>query len=320
MIIIIVMYQINKYVMMLNKYTLIMIMVLFLLLLYFKNILSLINTQRIEMSIKKTAKIVVFDLDETLGYFTELSMFWDAIEHYYGHNLTDEHFFSVIDLFPECLRPDIINILKFIHDKKNKNLCNQIIIYTNNQGPKKWVETISKYFDRQLGHVVFDTIIAAYKINGKVIEPNRTTHEKSVLDLIKCTNISVNTEICFIDDLYHPLMNKQNVFYINIKPYRCSLSFDEMATRYYNKEIGKFLSSSINKDSFIKTITNYMKRYNYMVLKKSEIEEKTDKIVSKKLLSYLEEFLQSKKIVMTKKKGNKKLKAMSRVNKKYKKI
>ena len=63
-----------------------------------------------------------------------------------------------------------------------------------------------------------------------------------------------------------------------------------------------------------------MKRYNYMVLNKSDIEEKTDKIVSKKLLSYLEEFLQSKKIVMTKKKVNKKLKAMSRINKKYKKI
>ena len=27
-------------------------------------------------------KIVVFDLDETLGYFTELGMFWDALHSY----------------------------------------------------------------------------------------------------------------------------------------------------------------------------------------------------------------------------------------------
>ena len=27
-------------------------------------------------------KIVVFDLDETLGYFTELGIFWDSLENY----------------------------------------------------------------------------------------------------------------------------------------------------------------------------------------------------------------------------------------------
>ena len=29
------------------------------------------------------SKIVVFDLDETLGYFVEFGMFWDALKHYY---------------------------------------------------------------------------------------------------------------------------------------------------------------------------------------------------------------------------------------------
>ena len=27
-------------------------------------------------------KIVVFDLDETLGYFTEFSIFWDSLAQY----------------------------------------------------------------------------------------------------------------------------------------------------------------------------------------------------------------------------------------------
>ena len=43
---------------------------------YFKNILSYINTQLDEMKNNKGKinKIIVFDLDETLGYFTELSI------------------------------------------------------------------------------------------------------------------------------------------------------------------------------------------------------------------------------------------------------
>ena len=31
------------------------------------------------------SKIVVFDLDETLGYFMELGMFWDALKAYIKH-------------------------------------------------------------------------------------------------------------------------------------------------------------------------------------------------------------------------------------------
>ena len=29
------------------------------------------------------SKIVVFDLDETLGYFVEFGMFWDTLKNYY---------------------------------------------------------------------------------------------------------------------------------------------------------------------------------------------------------------------------------------------
>jgi len=32
-----------------------------------------------------SSKIVVFDLDETLGYFVELGMFWDALKAYLTH-------------------------------------------------------------------------------------------------------------------------------------------------------------------------------------------------------------------------------------------
>ena len=285
---------------------------------YSENILSYLNTQvsRI-MPPKKSKKIVVFDLDETIGYFTEISIFWDALEKYYGHNLFADQFFIVLDTFPEFFRPNILKIFAFLHSKKKSKICSKLIIYTNNQGPKSWVKMISDYFDSRLGYKVFDHIIGAYKVNGKQIEPNRTSHEKSVTDLVSCSQIPANAEICFIDDLYHPLMDKDNVFYINIKPYRCSLTFEEMANRYYQQVLkgkgngnGKGDGSDDADAEFVPFIVSYMKRYNYMVITKSEEEENTDKIVSKRLLSHLEDFLKREKNVNTHRKRNKRVKTM----------
>ena len=253
-------------------------------------------------------KIVVFDLDETIGYFTEISIFWDALEHFYGHNLFANKFFELLDVFPEVFRPNIIHILDVLNKKKMKKACYKLFIYTNNQGPKSWVTMLSDYINTKIGHNVFDHIIAAYKVRGKQIEPKRTSHDKSVTDLISCTNIPENTEICFIDDLYHPLMDKDNVYYINIKPYRVSLSYEEMANRYYDRVLAK--TTTIQKTVFVNNIVSYMKQYNYMVIKKSEEEIKVDAIVSKKLLSNLEDFLKNNRTPNTRKNRNRRVKTM----------
>ncbi len=254
----------------------------------------------------KPSKIIVFDLDETLGYFTELSIFWDALEKFYGHNLFTDKFFELLNVFPEFFRPNIIKILDILCKKRNMKKCNKLIIYTNNQGHKSWVTMISDYLNNKLGYKIFDQIIGAYKVNGKQIEPKRTSHEKSVTDLISCTDIASNTEICFIDDLYHPLMDKDNVYYINIKPYRCSLPFKEMAERYYNL-VGV---ANTTEQVFVNYIVSYMSKYNYMVVKKKEAEEKTDIIVSKKLLSHLEDFLKRDRNTNTRKKRNKRVRTV----------
>jgi len=279
-------------------------------LIYSKNILSYLNTELGNMKMNnKPLKIVVFDLDETLGYFTEISMFWDALEHFYGHNLFADQFFSLLDVFPEVFRPNMLHILDVLYKKKIRKACYKIIMYTNNQGPKSWVTMISDYVSKKTGHPVFDTIIAAYKVRGKQIEPKRTSHEKSVTDLISCTDIPANTEICFIDDLYHPLMDKENVFYINIKPYRVSIPFEEMASRYYDKILVK-TSPQTKKAEFVTQIVSFMKQYNYMVLNKSEEEKNVDTIVGKKLLSNLEEFLKNARRLPTRKNRMRRVKSM----------
>lgn len=248
-------------------------------------------------------KIIVFDLDETIGYFTELSIFWDALENFYDYTLPNDIFFQVLDVFPDFFRPKMLQILNFINNKKKKKICYKTFIYTNNQGGKNWVNMISDYCQYKLKYKVFDHIVAAYKIRGKPIEEKRTSHEKSVKDLISCSEIKENTEICFIDDLYHPLMDKENVTYINIKPYRCSIPFDEMANRYYNEVMLKktYTGPIISKVNFERIIVKFMNQYNYIVVKKDENEINVDNVVSKKLLSSLEDFLKRKKHTNTRK-------------------
>ena len=77
-----------------------------------------------------TSKIVVFDMDETLGYYMELGMFYDALKSYiktYNIPLTTDQvlFNKVLDLFPEFLRPNIINILNFLKTKKKNKTLSQ---------------------------------------------------------------------------------------------------------------------------------------------------------------------------------------------------
>ena len=71
-------------------------------------------------------KIVVFDLDETLGYFTELGIFYDCLKKYINSEnniikLSQTEFNDILDLFPEFVRPNIINILTYLKRKKDSN-------------------------------------------------------------------------------------------------------------------------------------------------------------------------------------------------------
>jgi len=213
----------------------------------------------------ESSKIVVFDLDETLGNFVEFGMFCDALENHIGKKLSNEEFFETLDIFPEFLQ--------------------KIMIYTNNQGPKSWAEKIGYYFDHKIGKKIFDQIIAAFKVHGKVVEICRTSHDKSVKDLLKCTRIPSETQICFLDDQYHPLMKHSNVYYINVKPYTYNMKFQDMAERYYDK-----MNIQGNKDMFMKSIVGYMKQFSFTFVAKDEIEEKVDEVISKKIILHLEDF------------------------------
>ena len=61
----------------------------------------------------------------------------------------------------------------------------------------------------------------------------RTSHYKSIKDLINCTKLPEKTKILFIDDQHHPEMEGNNVVYLHIKPYVYKYKFIDMINSYY---------------------------------------------------------------------------------------
>lgn len=252
------------------------------------------------------SKIVVFDLDETLGYFMELGMFWDSLNEYikYKHSISSQNtslqkikidqdlFNNILDLYPEFLRPNIIEILHYLKIKKQKNHCDKLMIYTNNQGPSEWSKYIMNYFEKKINYKLFDQIILAFKIQGKRVELCRTTHLKTHKDFIKCTKVPENTQICFLDDVFYPDMSNEKIFYINVKPYIYDLEFNDMITRFLNS--GIIAAGEIDPTSCREYILSYMKRYNYIYVEKKQNTQEVDKVLSKRILFHLHTFFKMK--------------------------
>ena len=182
---------------------------------------------------KPNKKVVVFDLDETLGSFGDLYLLWSGVQHILP-KYTDFHSFA--DIYPEFLRYGILKIIQFIYEKKHKGECYKIYIYTNNQCPKAWVQSICDFFQYKLHiskPVLFDQIISAFKIGNKCVELSRTSHQKNHEDLISCTLLPKTTEICFVDDTEFSQMKQDRVYYIRPRPYLHGLSVKDMLNRLF---------------------------------------------------------------------------------------
>lgn len=255
------------------------------------------------MKNKKDGSIVVFDLDETLGHFSQLYIFWNILEKYYTHHKVkydNKLFYNVLDIFDLYLRPNILDILEFLKKKKQENKCEKIMIYTNNQGPSSWANLIKSYFHYKLDYDLFNQIIGAFSINGKKIELCRTSHSKSVSDLINCTKLPENTKIFFIDDQHHHEMEHESVVYIHIKEYVYNYNFNDMLRMYFDKNHDDILKIS-TYNNYIKFFKSHLKNFKFQHKNKTALEQDIDIILSKKIIEHLEDFFKTRRTNYTKK-------------------
>ena len=245
---------------------------------------------------QKHGKVIVFDLDETLGDFNDLELLWNGIQMY-THQMSDfELFKKLLDLYPEFLRYGIISILEYLYQKKKSKLCKAIYIYTNNQSPPKWIKMVTNYFNYKLNlktnENLFDKTVHAFKINNKKIEPRRTTHKKTIGDLINCTLIPENTEICFVDNTNFESMKTEKVYYIQPMSYYHHLSNFELTNRFIHSNLAKEkLKSKHNIETFKNYIFSRRKNNDYFL---NDIENnyllKTNILVSQKIMYHVKEF------------------------------
>jgi hypothetical protein len=236
-------------------------------------------------------KVVVLDLDETLGSFADLYILWSGFRHVLKDT---SHFTSLCDLYPEFLRYGILTILEYLYEQKLQKECDQIFIYTNNQCSGKWVSLITKYLEDKVKQnysvkpkvPLFDKAIEAFKINNKPVETSRSSHSKKMDDFLKCSLVSENADICFIDDVHHPAMKGTKVYYINPRPYVHYLSTQTIIQRIIQAPwIPKGI---LSLELFWK---DWFRMHQRKIIRKGKNDIDIDLQVSQKIIYHLREFM-----------------------------
>lgn len=234
---------------------------------------------------KRVHKVIVFDLDETLGSFADLDILLRALGSYKGSIVTP-HFNDVLDLFPEFLRYGILPILAYLLKKRSTLI--RCYLYTNNQCSHPiWVNNMVRYFDYKLlvDEPLFDRVVCAFKINNEIIEPARTTNRKLHSDFIKCTLLPANTEICFVDNTYYSGMDVERVYYIQPRSYYHHLSTQQIIDRY----ISAFGSHDLQLSSYLMDF--FVRKGRILSGNPTFKELETDIYVAQRLMYHIKEFI-----------------------------
>jgi hypothetical protein len=262
---------------------------------------SFVKSPNIKTTSRSSSKVIVFDLDETLGSFCDLDILWRGLleyattNSYFVFNNTQENFNELFDLYPEFLRYGILNVLDFLYYKKIKGECDKVCIYTNNRLQKQWTNMIIQYLEnKQNVDGLFDDYICAFKINKQIIDPRRTTNNKTYNELIRCLLVPRKTEICFIDNTYYDKMKNDKVYYIQPKAYYHKMKTYEIINRFVNSNFANFCNTPTY--NILKTECSdflyewFIKNKSLNTSVKSDNEVEIDLAVSKQMMYHVREF------------------------------
>lgn len=205
---------------------------------------------------------IVFDMDRTIGYFEQLSLFVNMIEHYLNRLMTKQEFYKLIELYPKLFRKNMFKILKFLKKTKQQNPNILVTIYTNNPGYNNWVDYIVSYIEHKLSYKLFDHVNIAYKMKGLIIDKCRTTNLKVYKDLKKCYKLKKDDKILFLDDQRHPGMIHKNIKYLYLEEYTHDILFEKMINTFLKSSLAKEMKIK-DKKLFIEYFDNFIKEPQY---------------------------------------------------------
>lgn len=244
---------------------------------------------------EKYSKVIVLDLDETVGDFSEMIILWKIVQS--QTSITQDDFNRMMDIFPEFFRIGIFTIFEYLCNKRQKGRCTCIYLYTNNRYSPDFPNLIAQYISYKLrlpdNGTFFDKTICAFKVGDKIIEKDRSEHKKSHNDFIRCTMLPKSTEICFIDDYFHKKMRHDKIYYIQPLPYNHNLSPNTIATRAYSR-MPQWFSEK-------KTLTQILSIREHGNATQYELQSK----ISQKIMYYIKEFFHLTTLVPRTRKNNK---------------
>ena len=160
-------------------------------------------------------KIVVFDLDQTLGFFDQIV--------YIINQTRTENYAPLFDLFPEIFRPQLFELLNSLALLKRNKRIQGIVLYTNNRN-EDFVHQVIQYIHTKLGYPLFEPVLTYHSVE-------RTTREKTYQDLFACIKDGSTHLFCFIDDKYHERMVHADIYYIHSEAYHYVLDEKEVNKR-----------------------------------------------------------------------------------------
>jgi hypothetical protein len=178
-------------------------------------------------------RFIVFDLDETLGYFKQLYYIFSVLKKINSSfAITQPIFNRVLDLYPEFLRPKIVDILSYLKNQKQYNRNTYLIIYTNNTH-QNWTKYIISYIEYKIQNPqFFDRTVKSSKL-----EVCRQHQKKHLDDLFRCIDYSSNSPICYIDNEYHHGMRSRQTYYCKLDGYINNLPANVIAERLYSSSV-----------------------------------------------------------------------------------
>jgi len=239
-------------------------------------------------------KYFVFDLDETIGSFSEMYILFKCLQavqeetNIILYDSLEGLLFSILDEFPEFFRYGTSILFKYLNSKKELYSNIFVYIYTNNACiPISWTTIIIKYIEYKWNIRLFDNIIRCFKIKDHIVEYNRTTNDKTFNDLMNCVKLPDNIELCFIDNTLFPKMQHRHVYYLRPKPYYHYVNRNDILKRFLNSTMGLDITKRLNMNTpelLDKVQSWYIENnYNFDTFSKQHDEMETDIEVSKKM-------------------------------------
>ena len=237
-------------------------------------------------------KMVVFDLDETIGHFKQFYCLYQIIVKYSPTPMSQSAFNSILDLYPEFFRVGIFSIFEMLYRKKRQKIGGGIYIYTNNKCDGDWVKRIVSYIDSKVcphtGDSLFNDLILAFKIRDQIVEPRRTMETKAYSDFVRCIMFpEEDVEVCFIDNTEYTRMSENKVYYILPSPYYHSLKNAEIMRRFFHLPFLSFADKKRVETIFKLTCSEVSSRHPAQTMD-----------ATRKIMYYIREFLLIRKYVV----------------------